>query len=85
MKSCKSKAKSKKVCLMQERVKTLSTRFSYAEIDLQEYSQGLSIFVAKDVKENLLFYVPFPFVPVYLNSKIAIHSCIFFLALKLQY
>jgi len=52
MKSGKSKIKSKKVCLMQDRLTTLSTRFDNAEIDVHEYLQGLSFFVAKNVKNK---------------------------------
>jgi hypothetical protein len=37
---------------MQERLETLSSRFDNAEIDVQEYLQGLSYFVAKDVKNK---------------------------------
>jgi hypothetical protein len=44
--------KVEKVCLMQDRLKTISIRFDNQEIDVQEYLQGLSFFVAKNVKNK---------------------------------
>jgi hypothetical protein len=52
MKSGKSKTRLKKVCLMQDRLKTISIRFDNQKIDVQEYLQGLSFFVAKNVKNK---------------------------------
>jgi hypothetical protein len=52
MKSGKSKTKSKKTRFMQDRLATLSSRFDNQEIDIQEYLQGLSFLVAKDVKNK---------------------------------
>ena len=52
IKSGKNKKRSKKVCEMQDRLNALSSRFDNQEIDVQEYLQGLSFFVAKNVKNK---------------------------------
>jgi hypothetical protein len=46
------KKKSKKNCIAQQQLKVLASRFEDNEIDLNEYLEALSIFVAKNVKAS---------------------------------
>ena len=46
------KKKSKRTCIIQERLDVLYRHFSNNEIDLNEYLEGLSMIVAKDMNKK---------------------------------
>jgi hypothetical protein len=49
-KSGSARKKKEKVYFLQEKLNTLANRFEESEMNVQEYLQGLSLLVAKDIK-----------------------------------
>ena len=60
-KSGSSKKTKEKVFFLQEKLNTLANRFEESEMNVQEYLQGLSLLVAKDIKMKKSSFVFFAY------------------------